>query len=121
MRPPSDQEVRSPVMLTRYLRELADYANSVDTAARKLKEDMAIPREPVPAAPRERLPDQEIVRLGLQDVPRVNNYTATASPTTEDNAAQGYVVGSEWIYPDGMEVWKCIYADTATATWIQLN
>lgn len=123
MNPPTDAEVRNPIQLSRYLRDMAgrmvEMTNSFGTVGLTLTDPVYT--NTVTAIPAERLPDAEIARLGLQDVPRTHNYTATAAPATSDNAAQGYGPGSFWLHAALPGVWLCVYADQSTATWIKLN
>lgn len=48
-----------------------------------------------------------------------NNYSAEAEPTVDDDAGEGYAVGSEWIY-DG-RFWKCVDATEGSAVWKEVD
>lgn len=54
------------------------------------------------------------------DVGVRSNRNATAAPTAANNLSQGYGIGSEWVIPN-VSLWKCIFANQATATWVQLH
>lgn len=47
------------------------------------------------------------------------NYTASAAPTVNDDEAQGYAVGSFWLYSGVM--WVCLSATRGAASWRALN
>jgi hypothetical protein len=67
------------------------------------------------------LPDQVLADLQLTQVARQHNYTGTAAPTTEDNAARGYTPGSRWYVPGVTpEIYECVEASNGTATWVQV-
>lgn len=49
----------------------------------------------------------------------LNNYTATAPPTVNDDSADGYSVGSRWIDTTGdLEAWTCASASVGAAQWL---
>jgi hypothetical protein len=54
------------------------------------------------------------------DVPKVN-FAATASPTTGDDSADGYSVGSIWIDTTNDRIFKCVDATEGAAVWIELG
>ncbi len=53
-----------------------------------------------------------------EDNPK-NNYRATLAPTIDNNASQGFTVGSEWI--DAPTVYRLTSFTGADATWTALN
>jgi len=116
MRDITTTEVKDPVQLARYLRDMAHLQQEM--YVRDQQRTAEVPLLPYTPPP-EKLPDQVLADLQLTQVPRVHNYTGTASPTASDNLAHGYVVGSEWIVGT-TEIWKCVYSDNTTATWIQI-
>lgn len=50
-----------------------------------------------------------------------HNYSATAAPTTGDDADDGYGVGSIWIDLTGDDVYMCVDATAGAAVWNGLN
>jgi len=50
-----------------------------------------------------------------------HNFTATAAPTTGDDADDGYGVGSIWIDVTGDDVYMCVDGTAGAAVWEQLN
>lgn len=52
---------------------------------------------------------------------RVDNLTATADPTINDDAANGFHVGSLWMRPGTGDVWQCSDATTGAAVWRRLT
>lgn len=56
--------------------------------------------------------------VSLDDVLQpLNNYSATSNPTSGDDAADGYSVGSRWINTTTGSLWTCIVATTGAAIW----
>ena len=49
----------------------------------------------------------------------IENYGATADPTTGDDAADGYVRGAVWINVSASRVFFCADPTTAAAVWVQ--
>ena len=51
---------------------------------------------------------------------RVDNLTATASPTATDDIEAGYTAGSIWLNtePTSLEVWRCFCPRKGSARWI---
>ena len=49
----------------------------------------------------------------------IENYGATADPTTGDDAADGYVRGAVWINISASRVFFCADPTTAAAVWVQ--
>src|SRR5262245_1510959 len=52
---------------------------------------------------------------------RLDNLTATASPTTGDDVGDGYSVGSMWIWSANGWVWVCTSAAAGAAVWKELT
>ena len=50
----------------------------------------------------------------------LNNYGATAAPTSADDSAAGYSVGSNFVRTNG-EVYKCYYSAVGSAQWSRLD
>lgn len=50
-----------------------------------------------------------------------DNFTATASPTTSNDATQGYLPGSQWLNSTGKTSWICLSAAAGAASWFQLT
>ena len=49
----------------------------------------------------------------------LNNYTATAPPTVNDDSGDGYSVGSRWVDTTGdLEAWTCASASVGAAQWL---
>lgn len=48
---------------------------------------------------------------------RRNNYSATTDPTTTDDSASGYAVGSIWVNTSGGKVWTCTDPTASAAVW----
>jgi len=49
----------------------------------------------------------------------LNNYTATAPPTVNDDSADGFSVGSRWVDTTGdLEAWTCASAAVGAAQWL---
>ena len=51
-------------------------------------------------------------------VPTLNNTAATAAPTTTDDSASGYAVGSMWIDTTSSKVYLCSDATATAAVWV---
>lgn len=47
----------------------------------------------------------------------LNNFTATAAPTVNDDAGDGYSVGSRWFDTTGDEAYVCLDSATGAANW----
>lgn len=117
MREISTQEVKDPVQLARYIRELTQVIRELNQRTQQLQtaQPVVIMQSP------ERLPDQVLVDLQLTQVARQHNYTGMAAPTNEDNLAKGYTPGSRWYVPGTIpEIYECVEATNGTATWVQV-
>ena len=56
--------------------------------------------------------------VGLGNVPNIlNKLDATAAPTTGDDSADGYSVGSKWIDTSADKVYECLDATEGAAVW----
>lgn len=51
----------------------------------------------------------------------LNNYTATAAPTTGDDTNDGYSVGSIWCDVTNDNAYICLDATATAAVWLQIN
>lgn len=60
----------------------------------------------------------QITESNNQDNPK-NNFTATGVPTISNNASEGFIVGSRWIFAD--IVYTLTSFTGADATWTALN
>lgn len=49
-----------------------------------------------------------------------NKYDATSAPTVNDDATQGYAVGSTWINITSDIMYRCVDSTTGTAIWKQI-
>jgi hypothetical protein len=49
----------------------------------------------------------------------LNNFSATAAPTTSDDNSKGYSVGSMWINTTGSTIYTCTNNSTGAAVWSQ--
>ena len=58
------------------------------------------------------------VGLGYVENLKVN-LTATAPPTTDDDASAGYTVGSRWIDTSTGKEYVCTFSNTSMAMWIE--
>lgn len=115
MREITAQEVKDPVQLARYIRDMAQLLQRVN---QKVNEPSQ-PQQVFIEWPKQ-LPDQVLAELQLTQVARQHNYNATAAPTNEDNLAKGYTAGSRWYIVSVPEVWECLSSDNGTATWVQV-
>jgi hypothetical protein len=59
---------------------------------------------------------QSIAFLDAPTVGKKSNYTSANTPTVNDDAAQGYSVGSLWITTSGI-AYLCVDATTGAAVW----
>jgi hypothetical protein len=48
---------------------------------------------------------------------RLDNWTASAAPTVNDDSGDGYEVGSQWLNTNTGSVYTCTYAGIGAATW----
>jgi hypothetical protein len=65
--------------------------------------------------------NQVLEAIGLKTFNLVNgkiNYAATAAPTTGDDNADGYRIGSLWIDITNDEAYRCVDDTTGAAVWI---
>lgn len=51
----------------------------------------------------------------------LHNYTATTAPTINDDAGDGYSVGSEWINLTTDAAYKCVDSTVGAAVWSQIT
>lgn len=51
----------------------------------------------------------------------LNNYVATADPTTTNDTSQGYAAGSAWLNTTTMSFWRCADATANAAVWIAMQ
>lgn len=61
----------------------------------------------------------------LDAVPK-NNFDAFGPPTSSDDSAAGYSVGSLWVWPsiyatDAGRVWQCTHAEAGAAVWRRID
>jgi hypothetical protein len=54
--------------------------------------------------------------LGMADV---NNFTATAAPTVNDDSGDGYELGSMWYDTVAQEAYRCLDPALGAAVWIE--
>lgn len=52
---------------------------------------------------------------------RVDNLSATADPTTGDDANDGFHVGSLWLRSDNGNAWHCASATAGAAVWVRVG
>lgn len=51
----------------------------------------------------------------------LNNYTALAPPTVNDDSSEGYSIGSIWIVPSTLQEFRCFNATVGAAAWQEIN
>ena len=54
---------------------------------------------------------------GVEVPVALNNYVATAAPTLDDDASEGYALGSLWYDTVGLEAYRCLSAAEGAADW----
>lgn len=54
-------------------------------------------------------------------LPPQSNHAATVAPTVNDDAADGYQVGSVWTDVTADEAYICVDATVAAAVWKQIT
>lgn len=74
-------------------------------------------------SPLERLPRWNFWIGDVQGVPTTlkNNFGATAAPTTGDDSADGYAVGSKWIDVTNDKAYVCLDATATAAVWTEIT
>ncbi len=51
----------------------------------------------------------------------LDNFAATAAPTSSDDSGKGYAAGSLWLWPVEKRLWVCVSPAPSAASWLELT